>query len=158
LFLFNHTGVGSTFEDEGESESGSAGEDTEIGEDIEEEPWKKQKRAELSSSAKRGNKAQRGEKAKSKPKKMQLDNNPDLDMHGLEAEFEEFVKQRAAKARAKKTANINDDESVVKFGGFIPEGQTDEIEAAALKVKLNPLVLPTKKSTVEYDCYYKDQN
>lgn len=180
-FLVEPWYPGSNFEDEVELTSSDA--DTEMGEDDveeeeeddEEEPRKKWKikkanssfmeKKKAGSSSKSASKRDTGKKnmkkkkkkANSKPKKSYVDNDPALDMHGLEYEFNEFIKQRAAKAHAKKAAAAaaknDNDESMVKFDSMIPEGQTGEIEATALSVKPKPLILPTKKSTVEY-CYH----
>ena len=166
--------LGSNFEDEDESSSSDT--DTEMGDDDveeeeeeeEEEPRKKQKKANSSSREKKKasssksaskrdagkkNKKKKKKKASSKLKKSCVTDDPALGMHGLEYAFDEFIKQQAANARAKKvaaaTAKKDDDKSMVKFGGMIPEGQTDEIEATALSVKPKPLILPMKKSTVE---------
>ncbi len=64
------------------------------------------------------------------------------DIHGLKPKFEEAIKNR----RAATTTDVNDDsESGVQFGGLIPEGQTDDVEAQAISAgKGNPVGKPTK--------------
>ncbi|KIL58388.1 hypothetical protein M378DRAFT_318324 [Amanita muscaria Koide BX008] len=47
---------------------------------------------------------------------------------------------------------------MVQFGGIIPEGETDDIEANAINLKKNPLVIPTKKEQSRYNLVKIQEN
>jgi hypothetical protein len=60
--------------------------------------------------------------------------------HGLDqAEWENIVKNRGARSVVNKLmadvslTTVGDPESMVQYGGPIPEGQTDDVEANAIK-------------------------
>ncbi len=58
-----------------------------------------------------------------------------MDIHGLESEWEEFLKKRATMKCGSAVADTpaNEDESIVQFGGMIPDGETSKVEGEALK-------------------------
>ncbi|KIL59277.1 hypothetical protein M378DRAFT_180872 [Amanita muscaria Koide BX008] len=65
---------------------------------------------------------------------------------GIEAEWEAIVKKRSAEV----AADSADDAPMVQFGGIIPEGETDDIEAKAINSKKKLLALPTKNEQGKY--------
>jgi hypothetical protein len=73
------------------------------------------------------------------------------DVHGLKPRCEEVIKDR----RAATTADINDDfeESGVQFGGLIPEGQTDDVEAQAISAKNGKSVGKPTKANQYVACF-----
>ncbi|KAK2462444.1 hypothetical protein APHAL10511_005541 [Amanita phalloides] len=79
----------------------------------------KRKLTEITSTSKNGD--------NSKAKKRRTE-----DIHGLKPKSDEAIKNR----RAATTTNFNDNsESGIQFGGLIPEGQTDNIEAQAINAQ-----------------------
>ncbi|KAM6497544.1 hypothetical protein JOM56_008017 [Amanita muscaria] len=84
---------------------------------------------------------------------------PALDIHGLDDEWKAFCKQRGLAKRKgihynagtrHINAGNNDEESMVQFGGLVPEGETNEVEEEALKTNPPLGVLPSKANRKTY--------
>ncbi|KIL55990.1 hypothetical protein M378DRAFT_182088 [Amanita muscaria Koide BX008] len=63
------------------------------------------------------------------------------EIHGLDPEWQEFAK-KYGKAKTNRATGAADDDHMVQFGGMISDGETDEIEAKAMKAMTKSLVKP----------------
>jgi hypothetical protein len=73
-----------------------------------------------------------------------------IDIHGLENEWEEFLKKCAMKRRSVvvDSTPANEEESIVHFGGMVPDGEIGKVEEEALKS--NAASVPSKANRKAY--------
>jgi hypothetical protein len=75
-------------------------------------------------------------------------------IHGIDPEWERMVKQRADQRKiGKLLTNVSiadNSDSMAQFGGPIPEGQTDDVEANAIKENKTPHILSLNSGQKPY--------